>query len=61
MGNCPAAATATNLAAAGQLPTAVIADLPVGFGWMPFNRTEGCDDDRRDDEPARAAGEELGC
>src|ERR1700737_3542440 len=34
---------------------------PVGFGRQTFNRDRGPDDDRRDDEPSHAAGEELGC
>src|SRR5260370_23648771 len=54
--------TATSQAAAGYLSKAVvIADSPVGFGCNSVNRTEGPDDDRRDDEAARAAGEEFGC
>jgi putative transposase len=34
---------------------------PVGFGRQTFNRDRGPHDDRRDDEPSHAAGEELGC
>src|SRR5712671_6772948 len=61
VGKWPAAATATSLAAAGHLSTAVvIADLRLGFGRQTDQPNRRTDDDRRDDEPAYAAGEELG-